>query len=208
MSKQCRPRSDFSLQIMLNHLCSNSRIITAVISGDPVLTIFAIDFCVCHDTARIWKKWDSRRNCCKCPPIWTMWFCNRVIDMSKRCRRNGKQCRYLNWVYTIDPYGQNLRISKLSHLMTKPNKVACAPSKDSDEPGHPPSLIWRVFAVRMKKHSLAKKASFSGWVLSYLLSTQRRVWSDWADAQADLSLCWVHSYFVGFVMKRLKLLSV
>ena len=29
----------------------------------------------------------------------------------------------------------------------KTNKVACAPSEDSDQPGHPPSLI-RVFAVR------------------------------------------------------------
>ena len=40
----------------------------------------------------------------------------------------------------------------------------CAPSKDSDQPGHPPSLI-RVFAVRMKK----------AWVLSYPLSAQRRL---------------------------------
>ena len=46
----------------------------------------------------------------------------------------------------------------------------CAPSEDSDQPGHPPSLI-RVFAVRMKKP----------WVLSYPLSAQRRLWSDWAD---------------------------
>ena len=29
----------------------------------------------------------------------------------------------------------------------KTNKLACAPSEDSDQPGHPPSLI-RVFAVR------------------------------------------------------------
>ena len=28
-------------------------------------------------------------------------------------------------------------------------------------------------------------------------------WSDWADAQADLSLRWAHSHFVGFVMSRL-----
>ena len=35
----------------------------------------------------------------------------------------------------------------------------CAPSEDSDQPGHPPSLI-RFFAVRMKK----------AWVLSYPLS--------------------------------------
>ena len=29
----------------------------------------------------------------------------------------------------------------------KTNKMSCGPSKDSDQPGHPPSLI-RVFAVR------------------------------------------------------------
>ena len=65
----------------------------------------------------------------------------------------------------------------------------CAPSEDSDQPGHPPSLI-RVFAVRMKKP----------WVLSYPLSAQRRLWSNWVDAQADLSLRWAHTHFVGFVM--------
>ena len=32
----------------------------------------------------------------------------------------------------------------------KANKLTCAPSKDSDWPGHPPSLI-RVFPVHMKK---------------------------------------------------------
>ena len=58
---------------------------------------------------------------------------------------------------------------------------------------HPPSLI-RVFAVRMKK----------AWVLSYPLSAQRRLWSDWVDAQTDLSLRWAHSHFFDFVMRRLK----
>ena len=70
----------------------------------------------------------------------------------------------------------------------------CAPSEDSDQPGHPPSLI-RVFAVRMKK----------AWVLSYQLSAQLRLWSDLADAQANLSLRWAHTRFVGFVMTRLKI---
>ena len=28
-------------------------------------------------------------------------------------------------------------------------------------------------------------------------------WSDWADAQADLSLRWTHTHFVGFVMRWL-----
>ena len=44
----------------------------------------------------------------------------------------------------------------------KTNNVTCAPSKDSDQPGHPPSLI-RVFAVRMKEPL----------VLSYPLSAQQ-----------------------------------
>ena len=38
---------------------------------------------------------------------------------------------------------------------------------------------------------------------NYPLNTQRRLWSNWADAQADLSLRWAHTHFVGFVMSRL-----
>ena len=48
--------------------------------------------------------------------------------------------------------------------MTKANKMACEPSEDSDQPGHPPTLI-RVFAVRIKK----------AWVLSNPLSTEQRL---------------------------------
>ena len=70
--------------------------------------------------------------------------------------------------------------------------MACAPRDDTDQPGHPPSLI-RVFAVCMRK----------AWVLSYPLSAQRRHWSDWADAKADQSLRWAHSHFAGFAMRRL-----
>ena len=69
----------------------------------------------------------------------------------------------------------------------------CAPSEESDQSGHPPSLI-RVFAVRMKKH----------WILSYPVSAQRRLWSAWGNAQADLSFRWVHTHFVGFVMSWLQ----
>ena len=66
---------------------------------------------------------------------------------------------------------------KIEPPRDKTNKMACAPTEDSDQPGLPPCLI-RVFAVRMKKP----------WALSYPLSAQRRLWLDWADAQADLSL--------------------
>ena len=64
----------------------------------------------------------------------------------------------------------------MGRLMTKPTKWHVRP----------------VFAVRKKK----------AWVLIYALSAQRRLWSDRADAQADLSLRWAHSHFVGFVMRR------
>ena len=67
----------------------------------------------------------------------------------------------------------------------------CEPCEDSDQPGHPPSLI-RVFAV--------SSMSSYGPVSS---CGQRRHWSDWADAQADLRLCWAHTHFVGLVMLRL-----
>ena len=68
----------------------------------------------------------------------------------------------------------------------------CAPSEDSDQPGHLISLI-RVFAVR-SVGSLGPKHSSCG---------QRILWSDWADAQAELSLRWAHTRFVGFVMSQL-----
>ena len=87
---------------------------------------------------------------------------------------------------------QSLDFSSMSHLLTKPTKWHVLPAKTQISLGicrHLPSLI-RVFAVHMKK----------AWVLSYPLSAQWRLWLDWADSQADLSLCWVHSHFVGFVM--------
>ena len=67
------------------------------------------------------------------------------------------------------------------------NCTVCIQQKDLDQPGHLPSLI-RDFAVRMKK----------GWSLSYPLNAQRRLRSDWADAQTDLSLCWAHRPFCWF----------
>ena len=78
--------------------------------------------------------------------------------------------------------------NKLQH--DKTNKLTCAPCEDSDQPGHPPSLI-RVFAVRIKK----------AWVLSYQLSAQWSLWLDWADTQADPSLRWAHISFCWFCHK-------
>ena len=80
----------------------------------------------------------------------------------------------------------------MSRDMTKPTNWHVCPAKTQISLGIRP--VWSVFPVRMRKP----------WVLSYPVSPQWRIWSDWADAQADLSLCWAHSHFVGFVMRRLK----
>ena len=91
----------------------------------------------------------------------------------------------------VKPCNMSFSVKWATSWQNQQNK--CAPSEDSDqpwhlpslirvlaEPGHPPSLI-RVFAVHVKK----------AWVLSYPFSAQRRLWSDWG-------------HFVGFVMSRLK----
>ena len=69
----------------------------------------------------------------------------------------------------------------------KTNKMTFVPSEDSDQPGHPPSLI-RVFAVR----------SVGSLEPSFASGGQRWLWSDWADAQVDLSLRWAHRSFCWF----------
>ena len=125
-------------------------------------------------------------------PIYIFYLVNRCVTLIHyiKCdlhpsnslqdtRRNHWTMKYKSLTYKWAATWQN-------------QQCGCAPSEDSDQPGHPPSLI-RVFAVRMKR----------AWVLSYPLSAQRRLWSDWADGQADLSLRWAHTHFVGFVMSRL-----
>ena len=69
----------------------------------------------------------------------------------------------------------------------KINKMTVHPAK-TDQPGHLPSLI-RVFDMR-SMGSKGLKLSSCG---------QRRLWSDWADVQADLSLHWVHMPFCWFL---------
>ena len=97
-------------------------------------------------------------------------------------------------MYSSEPFENGLlgKCFPLAKCKNEPpgdkiNKMACAPSEDSDQSGHQSSLI-RVFAVCMKK----------AWVLSYPLSAQRRLWSDWADgcpgwSESSLgaqSFCW------------------
>ena len=61
------------------------------------------------------------------------------------------------------------------------------PSEYSDQPGHPPSLI-RVFTMHSMS-SWGPNISSCGW---------RRLWSVWANVQADPSLRWAHMPFWWF----------
>ena len=54
--------------------------------------------------------------------------------------------------------------------------MAYVPREDSDQPGRRPSLIIAVCAV-------------GSWGPKLSSCREQRPWSDWADAQADLSLC-------------------
>ena len=74
----------------------------------------------------------------------------------------------------------------MSQCMTKPTKLPVCPAKTQISLGI--CQVWSVFTIRMKK----------AWVLSYPLSAQRSLWSDWADAQADLSHRWAHRSFCWF----------
>ena len=51
------------------------------------------------------------------------------------------------------------------------------------------------------------ESSLSAWDPSFLHADSED-WSDRTDAQADLSLRWAHTYFVGFVMSRLNFQAV
>ena len=80
-----------------------------------------------------------------------------IIEKSWRMKRPG--IGYQNVLAKYKPaVGSVTAVNKNELPHDKTNKVASVPSEDSNQPGHPPSLI-RVFAVRTKK----------AWVLSYPL---------------------------------------
>ena len=85
---------------------------------------------------------------------------------------------------------------QMSRLMTKPTKKTHISL--GVRPGWCVRPGWSVFAVRMKK----------AWVFSYPLSAQRRLWSDWADTQADMSLYWAHMPFCWFCHEAAQILLV
>ena len=78
----------------------------------------------------------------------------------------------------------------------KTNKMTVRPVKTQISLGiHP---VWSVFTV-CSMGSKGPRDSSCG---------QQKLWSDSANSQADLSLCWAQSHSVGFVMRRLSYLFI
>ena len=113
----------------------------------------------------------------------------------------GRKNKYTNFYHFVFSYfilNQHVNYFYISpkyhdiYELRQNQQCGCVPSEDWDQPAHLPSLI-RVFAVRMKKPR----------ALSYLLSAQQKLWSDWRDAQTDWVFAGCTLYFVCFVVRRL-----
>ena len=107
------------------------------------------------------------------PSIYKSWFCGLLFSVLPLVPE--EYCDPWLW--------HSLEIFSFFSCTYEPSRNKqndCAPNEDSDQPGHPPSLI-RVFAVRMKK----------AWALSYPLSVQRskKISNDQELIQSDLTSC-------------------
>ena len=96
------------------------------------------------------------------------------------------------WKLLLLSWTSNTKIIEPPHENT--NKVAVRTAKTQISLGIRPVLSESSLSAWRKRGSLATL---------YQLSAQRRLWSDWADAQADLSLRRAHSHCFGFGMRRL-----
>ena len=118
-------------------------------------------------------------------------FCDVVAEISAqvmvRPQITRSICRICPVVGTGPSVGSTLVVSPTYEPQHYKQNDMCA-QRRSDQPGHPPSLI-RVFAVR----------TVGSWGPNVSSCAQRRLWLDWADVQAELSLRWVGAEvsFVG-----------
>ena len=103
----------------------------------------------------------------RCQPLWQFWP-TKSYDILNTTKFLGA---FVTVMYFYKSKHQNLHWAKTKYQPwhDKTNKVSVRPAKTQISLGIRP--VWSVFPVRMKKP----------WVLTYPLSTQRRLWSDWKD---------------------------
>ena len=94
------------------------------------------------------------------------------------------QCKITLNLHSLQQQFSLTATNNMSRLMTKPTKWHVHPANSQISLGIRP--VW-------------SESSLSAWGKLGSLATHwvhREDWSDWADAQADLSLHWAHSQFV------------
>ena len=112
-------------------------------------------------------------------------ICASVLLFS--ARKNNLALKELNKISTA----VNFYCSEhLSHRMTKPTKykMSVCPAKTQ---------------ISLGIHPVWSELSLSAWRNLGSFATHwwhSEDWSDWVDAQTDLSLLWEHTHFVDFIM--------
>ena len=107
-----------------------------------------------------------------------------LITLTDDCKVKGKQDLKFLLVITF-PQLMNSTATSLKKKYTNCPKSYADTKLGSEKKCNSLILLCPVFTVHMSKP----------WVLSYPLSAQQKLWSDWVDAHADLSLRWVHMSF-------------
>ena len=106
----------------------------------------------------------------------------RALLYDKRWRKSSEKIRYFAICNILGTYFTIYLYIKMSELLhDKSNKMTCSLSEYS-EPD--------------PRHRCRHEETFGPY--SYPLSAQRRLWSDWMDAQSDLRFRWVHRSFCLF----------
>ena len=135
---------------------------------------------------------------------WNFWFSKYryytiLVAQIRLCRCAGWSALLL-FAYGIRQVslwcGSNIpdyitKIGQFEPWHDKTNKMSVRPAKTQ---------------ISLGIHAVWSESWLSTWRKLGSLATHwahSEDWSDWADAQADQSLRWAHTHFVGFVMSRL-----
>ena len=100
-------------------------------------------------------------------------------------------------------YRKLLVVPKSEPRHDKTNKMSVRPAKTQISLGIRPAKTQISLGIRPV---WSESSMYAYWVAKdprFLHADSEDSGSDWADAQADLSLRWAHTHFVGFVMSRL-----
>ena len=167
-----------------------------IISCLPVL------HCKIFDGWSLWNiwGWDTANNPAKTSQhIFAVWvvFAGHSVD-SQGCKASSCHQQRLSDFFRCAGWSESLLLVHLLYFCTLP----CIMSKCNLSLRMTKPTVWHVHPVKTQIRLGSVQSSLSTWrniwVFSYPLSALRRLWSDLADAQADLSLPWAHRSFCWF----------